>query len=86
MKAVGQYYVVFMYEGEMFPGKISKIYKKGPYLSSMKKSLKSWAWPKLVDEIQYNWQNLLGCKEVPKKMSSRREIYSVPELDKAWGF
>lgn len=40
VKVVGQY-VVFTYEGEMFPGKITKI-TKGPYISSMKKSLKSW--------------------------------------------
>lgn len=60
VKAVRQY-VVFTYEGEMFPGKITKITKEGPYISSMKKSLKSWTWPKPVDEIQYDWQDILGC-------------------------
>ncbi|CAK1592462.1 unnamed protein product [Parnassius mnemosyne] len=85
VKAVGQY-VVFTYEEEIFPGKITKITKEGPYISSMERSLKSWTWPKPVDEIQYNWQDILGCIEVPKKISTRREIYSVPELDQTWGF
>ncbi|CAG5022103.1 unnamed protein product [Parnassius apollo] len=73
VKAVGQY-VVFTYEEEFFPGKITKITKEGPYISSMKRSLKSWTWPKPVDEIQYNWQDILGCIEVPKKIITRREI------------
>ncbi|CAH2016663.1 unnamed protein product [Acanthoscelides obtectus] len=83
VKAVGQY-VVFTYEGEIFPGKITKICEQGPYVSSMKKSLKSWKWPELPDEIQYHWEEILGCIDPPKKVSLRRDIYSVPALNQIW--
>lgn len=70
----------------MVSGIITKISAKGPYVSPMKKSLKSWKWPKPRDEIRYDWKEILGGIEPPKKVSSHRDIYSVLELDQIWGF
>ncbi|XP_047027499.1 MFS-type transporter clz9-like [Helicoverpa zea] len=83
IKAEGEY-VAFTYEGEVFPGIITKINDKGPYISSMKRSLKYWKWPKPKDEIQYTWNEVLGCISAPKKIG-RREFYTVPDLDQIWG-
>ncbi|XP_047989213.1 uncharacterized protein LOC125228613 [Leguminivora glycinivorella] len=82
VKKVGQY-VVFMFEGEIFPGVITKISGKGPTISAMQRSLKNWKWPKPKDEIMYKWADVLGGINVPKKVG-RREFYSIPELDYLW--
>lgn len=83
VREVGRY-VVFLYEGEMFPGVITKFDGNGPTISAMGRSLKNWKWPKAKDEIIYKWSDVLGCINPPKKMG-RREFYSVPELDHLWG-
>uniref|UniRef100_A0A2A4IYF8 Uncharacterized protein n=1 Tax=Heliothis virescens TaxID=7102 RepID=A0A2A4IYF8_HELVI len=48
-------YVIFEYEGELFPGVIIKINKNGAVISSMKRSLKNWNWPLPKDELYYTW-------------------------------
>ncbi|CAH2103358.1 unnamed protein product [Euphydryas editha] len=80
----GGQYVVFKYEGELFPGVITKMNKKGAVISSMKRSLKNWKWPQPKDELFYTWKDVLGGINPPKKIG-RREFYSVPEFDQIWG-
>jgi hypothetical protein len=53
VRDVGQY-VVFMYQNEMFTGKIISYDNKGGTVSSMKRSLKSWKLPEKEDILTYS--------------------------------
>lgn len=82
VRTVGQH-VVFKYEGEYFPGKITGISNEGATISAMQKSLKSWKWPTPKDEMVYDFDDIVGSIQ-PPKMISRRGFFSVPELDRFW--
>lgn len=72
-------FVVFLYEGELYPGQIVGFDDKEVTVNSMEKSLKMWKWPSKRDELTYPWTDVLGSIQPPKQVS-KRAIFSVPEL------
>lgn len=76
-------FVVFTYEGELFPGRIIGFNDKEVNISSMQRSLKSWKWPTPEDNHNYVWEDILGGINPPKQIS-KRGFYEVPELSTIW--
>lgn len=79
-------YVIFVYEGEYFVGKIESVNAEGALIKSMQKSLKNWKWPEKQDLNIYLWSDIKEKINIPQKTNSKREFYSVPEMNKYWEF
>lgn len=80
-------YVIFTYEEELFPGTIVKVEDDGAVVRSMQKCGNAWKWPdKHTDELFYEWKDILGHINKPKKLSKTRNIFQVPELSFKWDF
>ncbi|CAK1586780.1 unnamed protein product [Parnassius mnemosyne] len=79
-KEVGEF-VVAIYNGLSYPGKITKIHENGATIKAMEKSGRLWKWPAREDEIFYVWGDILGHLPEPTKFSKTRDIYSVPLLE-----
>lgn len=73
-------FVIFSYEGELFPGQIRKINNDGADISSMQRCGLAWKWPDHVDVMSYLWSDVKATIE-PIKISKSREIFKIPELD-----
>ncbi|KAG5877137.1 hypothetical protein JTB14_027380 [Gonioctena quinquepunctata] len=71
--------VVFSYENELYPGEIVACDDDVVIIKAMQKSLKLWKWPSRRDQLEYQWSDVLGSIEPPKKVS-KRGFFSVPEL------
>lgn len=72
-------FVVFSYQGMLYPGKILSFDESEVIISSMEKSLKMWKWPSKPDEMPYSWEDVLGSINPPKQVT-KRGIFAVPEL------
>lgn len=73
-------FVVVMYENELYPGIIVSYNDDGASISAMQKALKSWKWPEKKDELFYDWTQIVGGINPPKKIN-KRGFFSVPELN-----
>jgi len=82
-KEIGEY-VVFTFEGELFPGKIIKVQNKVATISAMQRSEKLWKWPNTLDILNYPWQDVIGHASELKQIG-KRSLFSIPELDTVWG-
>lgn len=82
VREVGKY-VLFSYEDDVYPGQITGFNDCEVTINSMHKSMKSWKWPEKKDELNYPWEDVLGCIKPPQKVS-RRGVYTVPELNQKW--
>lgn len=76
-------FVLFSYEGELFPGQIIHVHDNGARIKSMQKCGKAWKWPDHIDIMFYQWSDVKATIK-PIKISSRRDIYKIPELDARW--
>ena len=81
-RVVGQF-VVFHYEGELFPGVIEEVKTTGAKIKAMQRSLKSWKWPQHDDVMEYDWCDVIGGINLPIRISPRG-LYRIPELDEVW--
>ncbi|KAL1447927.1 hypothetical protein WDU94_014012 [Cyamophila willieti] len=81
-KKVGAF-VVFKYEGEIFPGQIKSFDKEKVVISSMQRSLQAWKWPDQPDILEYSWNDVESGLSEPKS-KNKRGYYSVPELENIW--
>lgn len=79
-------YVIFVYEGSYFVGKVESISEEGVLLKSMQKSLKNWKWPEKEDLNLYPISDIIQKIKTPQKVNKNREIYYVPEIQKYWDF
>ena len=61
-------FVVFTYEGELFPSQITIVKKNGAYLKSMVKTLKAWKWSEIQEDNFYEWSNVLFHIKEPQKI------------------
>lgn len=77
-------FVVFTYENELFPGKIVRITDSGAIVSAMQKSGRFSSWPKRPDELDYEWNDILGHIEELTSVSSRRQLLPIPQLNFIW--
>lgn len=78
-------YVVVEYEGESWPGQIKKKEKDGAYVKCLARCGLSWKWPEREDVIFYPDHKIKYKINAPKKLSSKRDLYQVPELEYRWG-
>ncbi|KAJ8930362.1 hypothetical protein NQ314_016840 [Rhamnusium bicolor] len=78
VREVGRF-IVFSYEGQLYPGEIVAFDDKTVTINSMQRSLKMWKWPSKRDELTYPWSDVLGSIQPPKQVS-KRGAFSVPEL------
>lgn len=77
-------YVIFLYEGSYFVGKVESICEEGVLLKSMQKSLKNWKWPEKEDLNLYPISDIIQKIKTPQKVNKNRDIYYVPEVQKYW--
>ena len=77
-------FVKFVYESECFPGRIISTNESGCVIKSMTRSGFNWRWPQHEDIMHYPFPDIKIkiAPPVPKK----RGVFSVSELDDAWGF
>jgi hypothetical protein len=74
-KACGQF-VVFLYEGNVYPGKIIRFNEENVHISAMVESLKPWKWQGKPDILEYEWNDVLGGIN-PPKLVPKRGFYSA---------
>lgn len=79
-------YVIFVYEGSYFVGKVESICEEGVLLKSMQMSLKNWKWPEKEDLNLYPISDITEKIKTPQKVNKNREIYYVPEMQKYLDF
>ena len=65
-------YVIVTYEEEYFPGEIKKIQANKAYICTMKISgLNIWKWPKVADEIWYDFEEVIQKIPPPREINNR---------------
>ncbi|KAK4876601.1 hypothetical protein RN001_009107 [Aquatica leii] len=72
-------FVVFSYEGQLYPREIVAFDEETVTIHAMQRSLKMCKWPSKRDELTYQWSDVLGCIKPPKQIS-KRGVFSVPEF------
>ena len=75
-------YVVVVYEGEFFPGKITRKKSNGAEVKCMQKCEKFWKWPTRKDEMFYFRKDITMKIATPKKV--KKNVFAIPELEKRW--
>lgn len=78
-------YVIIKYEEEYWPGIVTQVHKSGVTVRCMSKSGNCWIWPKQEDILTYNISDVVCKINPPTKVSSKRELYNIPELKDKWG-
>lgn len=78
-------YVVVEYEGELWPGQIQRTESDGAYVKCMARCGLAWKWPEKEDLIFYPKGNIKFKIEPPKKLSTKRALFQVVELESKWG-
>nr|CAD7265947.1 unnamed protein product [Timema shepardi] len=61
-------FVLILFNGGKYPGKIVSISEEGPTVDCMERGLKFWRWPERKDSMEYEWEDI-HCKIDPPKMS-----------------
>jgi hypothetical protein len=77
-KACGQF-VVSLYEGNVYLGKIINFKAENIYISFTMGSLKSLKWPEEPDILEYGRSDVLVGTKLPK-LVSELGFYLIPEL------
>jgi hypothetical protein len=68
-------FVLVLYEGEIYPGKVTCSTQSG----ALEKSWKYWKLPKFRDELKYCLSDIVKKINIPKVIS-QRGIFDVPEI------
>lgn len=71
-------FVVFSYEGQIYPGEIVVFNEETVTINAMQRFLKMWKLPSKRDELTYQWSDVLGCIQPPKQIS-KRGAFSIAE-------
>lgn len=72
-KKVGEY-VIFLYEGRLFPAVIISRAETSAAISAMQKSGRRWNWPQKIDKLDYEWKDVINHINELTKMSSTRDV------------
>ena len=78
-------FVICRYEGELFPGQVTKVYSMGARVKAMEKCAGGWRWPKQVDEIDYLAQDIVQKIEFPEPINNWG-TFKVKELESRWEY
>lgn len=54
--------------------------KETATISSIKANGRLWKWPEHIDVLYYPWDAVVAHIEEPKKTSSTRNVFDVPEI------
>lgn len=76
-------FVIFLYEGEQFPGKVTLVKEDECEISSMQKSGQNWKWPNKVDVLFYSKKDIEKKIEPPNQL--KRGVFEIQELKDRWG-
>lgn len=76
-------FVIFNYEGELFPGQVSEVKEDGCNIKSLVKSGVDWKWPKRDDLMFYPLCDISTKINCPRE--KKRGVFAVPELADKWG-
>ena len=71
-------FVIFEYQGELFPGKVTGVQKDGRQIQAMAKSGVNWKWPKVKDDMFYRLENIK--QRIGPPVEGKRGAYVIPEL------
>ena len=75
-------YVLVEYHGELYPGLVTKVKKRGFQVSCLAKSGKNkWIWPEEPDECYYEPREVKEIIAAPEIINNRGQMY-VKELEK----
>lgn len=78
-------FVAVDYEGESWPGQVKSTEKDGAYVNCMARCGLAWKWPEKEDCLFYPNNDIKFQISAPLKLSTKRALYRVPELDDRWG-
>ncbi|KAJ4436017.1 hypothetical protein ANN_18643 [Periplaneta americana] len=78
-------FVPVEYEGESWPGRVKSTKNDGAYVNCMARCGLSWKWPEKEDCIFYPNKDIKFPINPPSKMSTKRALYRVPQLEDRWG-
>ena len=78
-------FVICQYEGELFPGQVTKVYSQGARVKVLVKCAGGWRWPKQVDEIDYLAQDIVQKIKYPEPVNNRG-TFKVKELKSRWEY
>ena len=74
-------FVAVRYDDKIFPGIVIEVLLSGAMVKAMQSNGRLWKWPEKEDILFYDWADILGRISPPTQFSSRRELFSVPELN-----
>ena len=82
--------IIVTYEGELFPGKVTKFAADGVRVSCMQKSTtfgSTWEWPNKIDETIYQLCDVKFINVCLNKVpgTCQKVEYHVAELENVWG-
>lgn len=75
-------FVLFEYEGEIFPGQVALVKDTGCEIRAMKKSGLNWKWPKEENKLFYLNKDIKEKICPPKQLN--RGVLQVPQLQWKW--
>lgn len=78
-------FVIVNYEGEYWPGQVTKVETNGAYVRCMARSGTLWRWPEKEDCLFYHQEDIIESISKPQQKSTKRELFHVPELEVIWG-
>lgn len=78
-------YVLVEYEGETWPGQVQSVDVDGAYVNCMMRCGLAWKWPEKQDCIFYPINKIISAIKPPLKLSTKRALFRVPELEYKWG-
>lgn len=73
-------FVVVVYEADYWPGQVVSIENEGAHIKCMAKCGRLWRWPEKEDCIFYSKNEIMFAIKTPKQMSTKRQLFYVPEL------
>lgn len=76
-------FVICQYEGELFPGQVTKVHSEGARVKVLQKCAGGWRWPVHEDEIDYLPKDILRKITFPVPINNRG-TFRVEELEKRW--
>ena len=68
-------YVIVKYEGEHWPGVVTKICISGITVTCMSRNGNYWKWPTQEDTLIYELSDDICKINQPKKVSSKRKFF-----------
>ena len=76
-------FVICQYEGELFPGQVTKVYSEGARIKVFQKCAGGWRWPTKPDEIDYLPQDIIQKIPFPEPINNRG-TFKIEAMNSRW--